>query len=83
MARTAEPHSASSQFFINHTDNAGLNRDQARDGWGYCVFGKVTDGLAVLDAIADVATGNKAGHANVPNEPVVIKSVRRDSASAS
>jgi cyclophilin family peptidyl-prolyl cis-trans isomerase len=83
MARTAEPHSASSQFFINHKDNGFLNRDQARDGWGYCVFGKVIDGLDVVDAIAEVPTGNNGGNSNVPIEPVVIKSVRRASASAS
>lgn len=82
MARTGDPHSATSQFFINHITNVALNRGE-RDEWGYAVFGKVTEGLDVLDAIAQVPTGNKAGHRNVPNEPVVIKSVRRASASAS
>ena len=80
MARTSAPHSASSQFFINHgTNNSFLNRDQAQDGWGYCVFGKVTEGMDVVDAIADVATGTKSGHQKVPLEPVVIKSARRGS----
>jgi cyclophilin family peptidyl-prolyl cis-trans isomerase len=83
MARTGDPHSATSQFFINHVTNLGLNRDQYQDGWGYCVFGKVIDGLDVLDAIATVPTGNKGEYKNVPVEPVVIKSVRRASASAS
>ncbi len=80
MARTSAPHSASSQFFINHgTNNSFLNRDQAQDGWGYCVFGKVTEGMDVVDAIAEVATGTKSGHQKVPLEPVVIKSARRGS----
>ena len=80
MARTSAPHSASSQFFINHgTNNSFLNRDQARDGWGYCVFGKVTEGMDVVDAMAGVATGTKRGHQNVPLEPIVIKSARRGS----
>ena len=80
MARTSAPHSASSQFFINHgTKNSFLNRDQAQDGWGYCVFGKVTEGMDVVDAMAEVATGTKAGHQNVPVEPIVIKSARRGS----
>ena len=78
MARTQAPHSASSQFFINHgAKNSFLNRDQAQDGWGYCVFGKVAEGMDVVDAIADVATGTKSGHQNVPLEPVVINSARR------
>jgi cyclophilin family peptidyl-prolyl cis-trans isomerase len=83
MARTPDPHSASSQFFINHRTNEGLNRDRAQDGWGYCVFGKVVSGIEVVDAIAEVPTGNKGEHKNVPQEPVLIKSARRDSASAS
>jgi cyclophilin family peptidyl-prolyl cis-trans isomerase len=83
MARTGEPHSASSQFFINHVTNGFLDRANAADGWGYCVFGKVTEGIEVVDAIAEVATGNKGGHGDVPVEPVTIKSARRVSASAS
>jgi cyclophilin family peptidyl-prolyl cis-trans isomerase len=82
MARLPDPHSASSQFFINHITNVGLNRGE-RDEWGYCVFGKVTDGMDVVDAIAQVQTGNRDGSGNVPVEPVIIKSVRRASASAS
>lgn len=77
MARTPSPHSASSQFFINHgRRNSFLNRNQARDGWGYCVFGKVTKGMDVVDAIANVATGTQNGHQNVPIKPIVIKSAR-------
>jgi cyclophilin family peptidyl-prolyl cis-trans isomerase len=82
MARTGDPHSATSQFFINHITNQALNRGE-RDEWGYCVFGKVTDGLAVLDAIAEVPTGDKNEHRNVPKEPVLIKSVKRATPSAS
>jgi len=75
MARTADPHSASSQFFINHRDNASLNHPSP-DGWGYTVFGKVTQGMDVVARIAKVATGNRAGHQNVPLEPVIIQSVK-------
>lgn len=71
MARTAAPHSASSQFFINTSDNAFLDYP-GQDGWGYCVFGEVVEGQEVVDKINAVATGNKAGHADVPNDPVVI-----------
>jgi cyclophilin family peptidyl-prolyl cis-trans isomerase len=75
MARTADPNSASSQFFINHRDNASLNYPGS-DGWGYAVFGKVTQGLDVVDRIAKVSTGNRSMHQNVPLEPVTIQSVR-------
>jgi cyclophilin family peptidyl-prolyl cis-trans isomerase len=75
MARTSVPHSASSQFFINLKDNSFLDYP-GQDGWGYCVFGKVTTGLDVIDAIAKVATGSKGGHQNVPTEPVLIKSAK-------
>jgi len=75
MARTADPNSASSQFFINHRDNASLNYPGS-DGWGYTVFGKVTQGLDVVDRIAKVATGNRSMHQNVPLESVTIQSVR-------
>ena len=78
MARTGNPHSATSQFYINHITNEALDRQKAADGWGYCVFGKVIEGMDVVDAIAVVKTGVKRGHANVPNETVLIKSVRRD-----
>ena len=75
MARTADPHSASSQFFINHRDNPSLNYP-ASDGWGYTVFGKVTQGMDVVDKIAKVETGNRSMHQNVPLEPVIIQSVK-------
>lgn len=73
MARTNDPHSATAQFFINHTDNAFLNHTTPTGaGWGYCVFGKVTDGMDTVDAIAAVSTDNNSGHADVPVEDVVI-----------
>ncbi len=75
MARTPDPHSASSQFFINHRDNAALNYP-ASDGWGYTVFGRVTEGMEVVDKIAKVATGNRSIHQDVPLEPVIIESVK-------
>lgn len=73
MARTMAPHSASSQFFINVKNNDFLDYP-GQDGWGYCVFGKVTDGMDVVNKIKDVATTNRAGHADVPVEPVIIES---------
>lgn len=76
MARTGNPDSATSQFFINHKNNPNLNRPNP-DGYGYAVFGKLIDGLDVLDKIAAVATGNTGGHQNVPVTPVEIKSIRR------
>jgi cyclophilin family peptidyl-prolyl cis-trans isomerase len=75
MARTSAPHSATSQFFINHKDNAFLDHPGS-SGWGYAVFGKVTDGMEVVDAIASQATGIKNGMRDVPNETVLIESVR-------
>jgi cyclophilin family peptidyl-prolyl cis-trans isomerase len=75
MARTGDPNSATSQFFINVVDNEGLNRPNP-DGHGYAVFGKVTKGMDVVDAIVAVPTGTRGGHENVPNEPVTIKSVK-------
>ena len=78
MARTGDPNSATSQFFINHADNAFLDyRDMSMQGIGYAVFGTVTKGLDVVDAIAGVATGNKGPFQNVPNNPVIIESIRR------
>jgi peptidyl-prolyl cis-trans isomerase B (cyclophilin B) len=77
MARTSDPNSATAQFFINAKDNDFLDRSQARDGYGYCVFGKVTNGADVLDKIRSVATTRKGGHDDVPAQDVVIKSVRR------
>jgi peptidyl-prolyl cis-trans isomerase B (cyclophilin B) len=72
MARTGAPHSATAQFFINTgTDNSFLNYP-GQDGWGYCVFGKVVDGMDVVDAIRKVKTGSKAGHQDVPREDVII-----------
>ena len=75
MARRAEPHSATAQFFINHKDNSALDYP-SRDGWGYAVFGKVTRGLEVVDKIAKVRTGNRGMFQDVPVEPVVIQSVK-------
>ncbi|WP_457667677.1 peptidylprolyl isomerase [Thiolapillus sp.] len=72
MARTMDPHSASAQFFINTKDNSFLDYP-GQDGWGYAVFGKVVEGTDVVDKIEQVETGNKAGHADVPVEPVVIE----------
>jgi peptidyl-prolyl cis-trans isomerase B (cyclophilin B) len=72
MARTMAPHSASAQFFINVKDNGFLDYP-GQDGWGYCVFGKVTEGMDVVEKIKGVETGNKAGHSDVPVEPVVIE----------
>ena len=76
MARTPDPHSASSQFFINVKDNNFLDfRSETPDGWGYCVFGKVTDGMDVVDSIKGVKTGNAGFHQDVPVEDVVIEKV--------
>lgn len=82
MARTPDPNSASSQFFINHKDNGPLDRANSGDGFGYCVFGQVIEGMDVVDKIAAVRTGRKAdtrgtNHGDVPQNEVVIKSVRR------
>jgi peptidyl-prolyl cis-trans isomerase B (cyclophilin B) len=75
MARTPDPDSATSQFFINHKDNAFLNyTGPSAQGWGYCVFGKVTEGMDVVDEIAKVKTTNRAGHQDVPEETIVITS---------
>ena len=76
MARTADPHSATSQFFINLADNAFLNfKDEQAQNYGYCVFGKVVDGMDVVDAIAKVKTGQRMGHGDVPAEDVVITNI--------
>jgi peptidyl-prolyl cis-trans isomerase A (cyclophilin A) len=72
MARTGEPNSATSQFFINVKDNAFLNASQSPDGFGYAVFGKVTAGMDIVDKIRSVPTGNKSPHANVPLQPITI-----------
>jgi peptidyl-prolyl cis-trans isomerase A (cyclophilin A) len=73
MARTADPNSATAQFFINVKDNAFLDQPNSRDGNGYAVFGKVVSGMDVVDKIKAVPTGDKAGHQNVPTTPVIIK----------
>ncbi len=74
MARTSIPDSASSQFFININDNSFLNHTApTASGWGYCVFGKVTEGTDVVDKIKTVKTTNKAGHQDVPEEAVMIQ----------
>ncbi|MGH8502640.1 MAG: peptidylprolyl isomerase [Gammaproteobacteria bacterium] len=76
MARTPDPNSASSQFFINLENNDFLNfQSKTPQGWGYAVFGKVTDGMDVVKAIGAVATGNHGPHQNVPQEPVIIEKV--------
>ena len=74
MARTSDPHSATAQFFINVGDNDFLNHSAKNaQGWGYAVFGKVTDGIDVVDAIRKVKTGNSGFHQDVPTEDVVIE----------
>ena len=76
MARTQDPHSATAQFFINVSENDFLNHTgENMQGWGYAVFGKITDGEDVLDKIRGVQTGNQAGHQDVPLEPIIIESV--------
>lgn len=73
MARTSAPHSASAQFFINTKNNSFLDYP-GQDGWGYAVFGKVTEGQDVVDQINTVKTGRSGMHSDVPTEPVVIES---------
>lgn len=76
MARTMDPHSATAQFFINVSDNNFLNfTSETMEGWGYTVFGKVTDGMEVVNQIKTVSTTMKAGHQDVPAEDVIIESV--------
>ena len=78
MARTQDPHSARVQFFINLKDNSFLNHRSPADGrtWGYAVFGKVTQGMDVVDKIAKVPTGNAGYYTDVPTTPVVIQAVK-------
>lgn len=76
MARTMVPDSATSQFFINVADNSMLDRANSQDGVGYAVFGKVTKGMEIADAIVAVATKSVGPHANVPVEPITIKSIK-------
>ena len=76
MARTQDPHSATAQFFINVNDNTFLDfKSESLQGWGYCVFGEVVEGLDVVNKIKDVATGNRGMHQDVPLEAVVIEKV--------
>jgi peptidyl-prolyl cis-trans isomerase B (cyclophilin B) len=77
MARTSAPHSATAQFFINVKDNLFLDKAQAQDRVGYCVFGRVIEGMDVVDKIKGVSTTSRGGHQDVPAKDVVIKSVRR------
>ncbi|MEU9701204.1 peptidylprolyl isomerase [Streptomyces sp. NPDC047981] len=79
MARTSDPHSASAQFFINTAKNDFLNHTSpSPQGWGYAVFGKVVEGLDVVDRIAAVPTGRRNGFQDVPVEPVIIESAKRE-----
>jgi cyclophilin family peptidyl-prolyl cis-trans isomerase len=78
MARMPDKDSATSQFFINHVDNPGLDhRDNTPEGYGYAVFGKVINGMDVVDSIANVTIVTKSGRANVPRETITIISIRR------
>lgn len=83
MARTMDPHSASAQFFINVADNTFLDHTaKTTEGWGYAVFGKVVDGMDVVNRIKAVSTTMRAGHQDVPVEDVVIESARIEPAEA-
>jgi peptidyl-prolyl cis-trans isomerase B (cyclophilin B) len=76
MARTSNPHSATAQFFINVNDNKSLNfKSKDRNGWGYCVFGKVIEGMEIIDRIKNVKTSAKNGHGDVPIEAVIIEKI--------
>ena len=79
MARTSDPHSATAQFFINAAAANGFlnHRSKTPQGWGYCVFGKVIEGLEVVDAIRQAPTGRTGRHDDVPVEPITIVSMRR------
>ena len=75
MARTQEPHSASAQFFINLTDNNFLDfTNETVQGWGYCVFGEVVEGMDIVDKMTLVETGNRYGHGDVPKDDILIES---------
>lgn len=79
MARTSDPHSATAQFFINVADNDFLDfKSESMQGWGYCVFGNVVEGMDVVDQIRKVKTGNYGFHQDVPKEEVIITSVSID-----
>jgi len=74
MARTSDPHSASSQFFINVKDNSFLDHSAPTpQGWGYCVFGKVVEGMDIVDKIKGVTTISRGGHQDVPKEDVILE----------
>lgn len=76
MARTGDPHSATSQFFINTNDNDFLNfSSETPQGWGYCVFGQTTEGTETIEKISALSTGMRAGHQDVPNEDVIIEAI--------
>ncbi|MBT3548539.1 MAG: peptidylprolyl isomerase [Gammaproteobacteria bacterium] len=75
MARTSDPHSATSQFFINLKDNDFLDKKNAPDGYGYCVFGEVVEGIEIVEEIGTVSTGNKNGHSDVPQDTITIETV--------
>ncbi len=76
MARTMDPHSATNQFFINTVDNGFLNfKSETSQGWGYAVFGKVVEGMDIIDAIEKVETTNRRGHSDVPAEDILIERV--------
>jgi peptidyl-prolyl cis-trans isomerase B (cyclophilin B) len=83
MARTSDPHSATAQFFINVTDNSFLDHTSKNvNGWGYCVFGRVVEGMDVVDKIKVVATTTRSGHQDVPVETVVIEKALETDTSA-
>jgi len=74
MARTPDPDSATAQFFINYKDNSFLDHTKpTSQGWGYAVFAEVVEGMDVVDAMADAATGNRGGHQDVPKEDIIIE----------
>ncbi len=80
MARTGDPHSATAQFFINLVDNHFLDfKQENAQGYGYCVFGHVVEGMDVVDAIAQVKTTHAMGHADVPEEVILITSISQES----
>ena len=77
MARTSDPHSATAQFFINTRDNHFLDfKAETPEGWGYCVFGRVIEGMDVVTRIEESPTGNRSGHRDVPVQDIVIESAR-------
>lgn len=83
MARTSDPHSATAQFFINVSDNGFLDhRDKSPGGWGYAVFGKVIEGMDVVNRIKGCATTSMAGHSDVPVDEVIIESAKVESGEA-